>query len=885
MVALNLSTITRLSVSTSGTQVTTYAYQPKLSSDGRYVVFRSSASTLVTGDANGALDIFWRDTNLTATTSDDSLVRINLDAAGAESDGNAYGASISSSGRYVVFHSSGTNLVGSDTNAKRDIFWRDTNLTATTADDSIARLSVSSGGTQGDDHSTNVSVSSDGRYVAFQSDATNLVGSDTNAKTDIFWRDTNLTATTADDSIVRLSVAAGGTEGDGNSTAPAISGTGRYVVFVSAATNLVTGDTNAKTDIFWRDTNLTATTADDSIVRLSVAAGGTEGDNHSTAPAVSSDGRYVVFESNATNLVTGDTNAIMDIFWRDTNLTATTADDSIVRLSVAADGTQSDNQSTKPSISSDGRYVVFDSDATNLVTGDTANKRDIFWRDTNLTATTSDDTIVRISVNSSAVQGNLHSYAPTISADGSYIVFSSASTNLVTGDTNAVIDVFTIRLGATTGDDLLLGSAQAEIMLGLAGNDTVSGSLGADTLSGGGGNDVFTFVTADGTDTIADWSTGDSIAVTGSTLAGSITTGTGATTAQNAVELNAAGNTLYIGVDAGAGADITINLTGTFTTANFTISAGAVQYVATVTSSSNSDNGVSTSGDSAGDLSIVGTDNADVINGGQNQDLISAGGGNDTISGLTGNDTIYGADGADVVNGNQGNDLIFGGQGNDALTGEDGADTIYGNQGSDTTFGNNGNDWIHGGQGNDQIYGNTGNDTLFGGQGNDADYGGQGDDLIYGNLGNDTLFGNSGNDTMYGGQGDDLLSGGDGNDRLMGCLGADTLAGGAGNDALSGGEGADLFRCAADGGVDTIADFSSQDAIEIAGSFGSDAITRTVSGDATTLAIDINGDGAADVTIVLTGTFAGTFSPATSGGVTTLSYAEPSASHVDFGLL
>ena len=146
-----------------------------------------------------------------------------------------------------------------------------------------------------------------------------------------------------------------------------VSANGRYVVFSSVATNLVTGDNNQKRDIFLHDTQTNITT------RVSVASNGAKSNkDYSSFPSISGDGRYVVFQSDATNLVTGDTNAKTDIFLHDTQTSITT------RVSVASNGAESDNSSGwRPSISGDGRYVVFSSAATNLVTGDN-NQKEIF---------------------------------------------------------------------------------------------------------------------------------------------------------------------------------------------------------------------------------------------------------------------------------------------------------------------------------------------------------------------------------------------------------------------------------------------------------------------------------------------------------------------------
>lgn len=404
---VTLDEILRASVDSVGTEGNSGGQYPSISSDGRYVAFDSISTNLVAGDMNAARDVFVHDAVLGTTT------RVSVDSSGIEGNGNSSEAAISSDGRYVAFYSSATNLVGSDTNGKLDIFVRDTVGNTTTL------VSVATGGAQGDaDSDYTPAISSDGRYVAFASYSTNLVVGDTNAKYDIFVRDTVGNTTT------RVSVDSSAGEVNGDSYYPSISGDGRYVAFESYATDLVLGDTNARNDIFVRDTFGSATT------RVSVDSSAAQGNGSSYYSAISLDGRYVAFESEATDLVAGDTNARTDIFVRDTVGSATT------RVSVDSSGTESDNNSYEPSISMDGRYVAFYSSATNLVAGDTNVKGDIFVRDTVASTT------IRVSVDSSGSESNGGSTSNAISSDGNYVAFYSFATDLVAGDTNSSPDIF-----------------------------------------------------------------------------------------------------------------------------------------------------------------------------------------------------------------------------------------------------------------------------------------------------------------------------------------------------------------------------------------------------------------------------------------------------------
>jgi Tol biopolymer transport system component len=230
---------------------------------------------------------------------------------------------------------------------------------------STTRVTVSSGGVQGNGDSFAPSISTGGSFVAFSSDATNLVTpSTTIGRRHIFVRDRQTNQTTL------VSVSSGGVQGDGDSVAPSISSNGDVVAFQSAATNLVANDTTGHLDIFVHEISTGTTTL------VSVSSGGVQGDGDSVAPSISTDGRFVAFSSDATNLVANDTNGLADIFVHDRQTGQTT------RVSVDSSGTQATGgASSVPSISSDGRFIAFESLATNLVTGDTNGSSDIFVRD------------------------------------------------------------------------------------------------------------------------------------------------------------------------------------------------------------------------------------------------------------------------------------------------------------------------------------------------------------------------------------------------------------------------------------------------------------------------------------------------------------------------
>ena len=309
--------------------------------------------------------------------------------------------SLSTNGQFIAFQSPAPDILPNDNNGATDIFVRDRTTGA------VEAASVSSSGTLGSSGSFAARISPDGRFVVFESAATNLVLNDTNGQSDAFLRDRQAKTT------VRISVGAGGAQAVGGpSGQPSVSADGRYVEFISSATNLVAGDTNNNDDAFVRDLQTGTTT------RVSVGAGAVQSNGTAQTATMSGDGRYVAFNTDATNLVAGDTNGSLDVFVRD-RTAATTS-----RVSVATGGAQTSGTAVDPTISTDGRYVAFTSDATNLVAGDTNGTRDIFLRDRTGATTT------RASVATGGAQANGSSYSPALSADGRYVTFTSAATSL-----------------------------------------------------------------------------------------------------------------------------------------------------------------------------------------------------------------------------------------------------------------------------------------------------------------------------------------------------------------------------------------------------------------------------------------------------------------------
>jgi Tol biopolymer transport system component len=266
-------------------------------------------------------------------------------------------------------------------------------------------------------------MSADGRFVGFTSPASNLAADDTNGTLDVFIHDRNMGITEL------VSVDSDGTQGPDRSYDPSVSANGRYVAFSSHCSNLVPEDTNGVRDIFVRDRIAGITE------RVSVASDGTQANMDSVYKNISADGRYVAFASYANNLVPGDTNGHYDIFVHDRESGQTE------RISVASDGTQANNWSAKPVISADGRFVAFQSKASNLVSGDTNGGYDQEGFDMFVHDRSTRETI-RVSVASDGSEADQYSHWGTISADGLDVAFTSYARNLVPGDTNAKLDAF-----------------------------------------------------------------------------------------------------------------------------------------------------------------------------------------------------------------------------------------------------------------------------------------------------------------------------------------------------------------------------------------------------------------------------------------------------------
>lgn len=374
---------------------------------GRFVAFSSVAGDLTGPGKLAPTDVFVRDLKRRTTT------RVTASAAGGGST-EAYRPSVSRNGRTVAFVSVGAGLVPEDANAFEDVYVRDV------AAGSTRLVSVNADGTAaGNSWSRNAAISANGRYVAFESYAKDLVPGAAASTYDVFVRDL------AEGTTIVLTTSPSGNAGA--SSCPAISSTGRFVAFWSYTDDLVPDDGNGLVDVFVRDTVRRSTRF---VPARSVGISGAE------RLSVSDDGRYVAFRSAGTGLVPAPTDADSDVYVRDLRRGTTTL------VSVNAAGTAGGNDSSvDPSMSADGRYVVFASSASDLVANDTNGSMDVFLRDLKRRTTR------LVSANAAGTGGGASwSYHPSICADGRYVSFVSQAPDLCPDELHASINVYLRRV-------------------------------------------------------------------------------------------------------------------------------------------------------------------------------------------------------------------------------------------------------------------------------------------------------------------------------------------------------------------------------------------------------------------------------------------------------
>ncbi|MBB3020518.1 Tol biopolymer transport system component [Microvirga lupini] len=459
------SIVKRVSVTGDGAEANERSGASAFSADGRYAFFESRASNLDAEAGPLDWDIFRKD----LVTGE--VVRISTNTAGDMGNGDSFSARFSADGRYAVFTSRADNLVAGDVNGKADIFLKDLvtgQVTLVSTDGNRWQVSGDSG---------QALISPDGRYVVFESDAPDLVPNDTNNAHDIFIKDLFTGA------VARLSTSKAGEGGNGASRSAQISPDGRYVLFESSASNLVSGDDNGNADVFLKDV-LTG-----EIRRISTDISGAEGNGYSYQARFSADGRSVVFTSSASNLVSGDTNGDYDVFQRDL------ATGAIVRLSTSGTGIEVHGWSEEPRLSQDGRYLFFASTANDVVPGGGDGTVYNLFRKDLLTGE-----VVRLSTSPEGLPADGHTgYGIDVSPDGRYVLVGSWASNLVPGDTNGMYDTFLIDATLMKHAPAVMAGRYVELRLGTGSASSISidwGDGAIDTVSPSGGSAGFSHVFA-----------------------------------------------------------------------------------------------------------------------------------------------------------------------------------------------------------------------------------------------------------------------------------------------------------------------------------------------------------------------------------------------------
>lgn len=914
-----------------GTAPTGESNFPEISQDGRWVAFFSE-NALLPGDTNGVADIYLHDRTTDALT----LVSVAPDGSQAGTAVSQHIA-LSPDGRYVVFHLNDVSDLVTGSGAGSLIYDRmDGSLSQIddTAGPALGRFSAD--GILAFTKEVGRDCNSDGfpefaHEIHAYNPATGLQETveghcgapasmwavDRSADGDSYtyrgvthgYDHTRYTPYEYDiyyyqrstDAHEQISVGYDGSETNGMSHEPAMSEDGRYVAFASDASNLVPGDTNGQTDVFLYDRHTA------SVTRINVASDGSQanGDTLNNID-ISADGSTVIFTTFANNLGGGAGSYVYS------TLTGTLS---------RVDGTWANH----PSISDDGGAVAFFT-RDRLVPDDTGTEEDIYVADLRfgpstvaITGTPVEDATLTADASGLNDPDGLGTLSWQWLRDGMAIAGATGdSYTLTQDDVGAGIRVRVSYTDGSGTDETVTSAATAAVQnvndapvgaVTIGGTERVGQSLVANALGlsdpdGFDPSAVSYQWLRNGTD--IPGATGETYTLVPADLGASIsvrvswtddygTAETVTSAATSAVQASAWSGGPILGT---AGNDLIYGTTGDDTA--FAMGGADTIY-------GNAGDDMLDGG--PGDDQIWASSGNDVLNGGSGDDLLAGGPGDDVVWAGDGADTVYGVDGNDTVNGEGGadeiwaflgNDLVFGGTGNDVIGAGDGQDTVSAGDGDDVVYGGAGDDVLDGGAGRNELWASSGADTITGGDGDETIGGGDGgdeidsgagNDLVYGGAGNDvirssaglndiwagddddhvtggswadaigggsgddTVLGNGGGDVVYGGLGDDALSGGGGDDALWGGDGVDQLIGGTGDDTVGGGAGADLFVFEDGHGQDVVMGFDplvdtlhldaqlldgASTASEVVSRFGaisgSDATLTFVGGDSITLA-------------------------------------------------
>ncbi|MBL8739397.1 MAG: hypothetical protein JNL12_23420 [Planctomycetes bacterium] len=401
-VALPSQATVLVSQTPAGTAANNSSDFPVVSGDGRFVAFYSAATNLVAGDTNNRGDIFVRDLHAGVTT------RVSVGAGGVQADRDCINPVISTDGRFVLFESTATNLGAGGTGSRYYVYLHDRQTGVTSLE------SLTSGGGVPSGSCTSPSISDDGARIVFRSEAGDIVPNDTNSTWDTFLRDRQLGTTT------RISMRADGSQTVAQSQTGRISGDGRYVAF-DTADPLEPSDQGFLTDVYVRDLLL------GTLERATVNTSGGHAVAGGSSLDFSRDGRFVLITSGSNDLVPNDTNLglVGDLFVRDLLL------DTTELVNWTTTGVQAVGTIWSAKISAEGRRVVFCSSNNTIVPGDTNPLEDVFVRDRWL------GSVAKGNLSATGAQANNGTRVAHISADGRYVTFRSSATNLVPGITAA----------------------------------------------------------------------------------------------------------------------------------------------------------------------------------------------------------------------------------------------------------------------------------------------------------------------------------------------------------------------------------------------------------------------------------------------------------------
>jgi Ca2+-binding RTX toxin-like protein len=441
---LTSGALTLVSTSSTGERGNSFIYSAAYSPDGNKILLISDDTNLVTGDSNGVTDVFVK--NLTSG----AMIRASTSSSGVQGNAASDSAVFSADGNKVLFRSLASNLVSGDSNGVIDIFIKDLSSGA------VTRVSTSGAGVQANAESNGAVFTPDGSKVLFSSAASNLVAGDTNNSVDLFIKDLTTGAVTL------VSTDSGGVQGNGRSDGAVFSPDGKKILFSSAASNLVTGDTNGKIDLFIKDLTTGVVT------RVSTDTDGLQSNSDNDGAVFSADGNKVAFYSDASNLTLGDSNGTADIFVK----ALTNSDIDTVQTSVSYTlSSLLENMILTGTAAINGIGNIL----ANTLTGNNANNV--------LNGGGGADTLSGGAGNDTYVVDNVGDVVTEAANAGTDTVRASVSYTLAANLENLLLT----DSAAING----IGNALANTLTGNSANNVLNGGVGADSLSGGAGNDTY----------------------------------------------------------------------------------------------------------------------------------------------------------------------------------------------------------------------------------------------------------------------------------------------------------------------------------------------------------------------------------------------------------